>query len=57
MTYEEAKNLTRFKNYCTCGGYAPSMNGRDRCNPHLNYCPQREEFKEWQAAIEAGEKQ
>ncbi len=53
MTHEEAKNLKQFKHYCTCGGYAANMNGRDERHPHLDYCPQREEFEEWRAAIEA----
>jgi hypothetical protein len=53
MTHEEAKNLKQFKHYCTCGGFAVSMNGRDERHPHLDYCPQREEFEEWRTAIEA----
>lgn len=55
MTYEEANNLKTFKNYCTCGGYAASMNGRDKRHPHMDYCPQRPEFEQWQAALESGE--
>jgi hypothetical protein len=57
MTYEEAKSLKTFKYYCTCGGYAANMNGRDKRHPHLDYCPQLEEFERWQAALEAGEPQ
>jgi hypothetical protein len=36
-----------FKNYCTCGGYAWRMNGRDPADPHMDYCRQREEYLEW----------
>jgi hypothetical protein len=42
-----------FKNYCTCGGYAASMNGRDPRHPHMDYCPQREEWEEWKTATES----
>jgi len=55
MTYEEAKNLKRFKEYCTCGGYAWTMNGRDERHPHMNYCPQKNEWEEWKKAMEKGE--
>jgi hypothetical protein len=36
-----------FKNYCTCGGYAWSMNGRDPKQPHMAWCPQFKEYAEW----------
>jgi hypothetical protein len=55
MTYEDARNLKAFKSHCTCGGYAASMNGRDKQNPHMDWCPQHLEFQQWQAALESGE--
>lgn len=33
-----------YKHYCNCGGYAPSMNGRDPEDPHMIWCAQRAEF-------------
>ncbi len=36
-----------FKNYCTCGGHAWQMNGRPQSQPHMDWCPQREEYAEW----------
>jgi len=39
-----------FKNYCTCGGYAWQMNGRPEAQPHMEWCPQRQEYAEWWAA-------
>ena len=47
MNLDEAKNLKSFKNYCNCGGYAWSMNGRDRARPHMSWCPQMKEYNEW----------
>lgn len=38
---------TTFKNYCTCGGFAWTMNGRDPANPHMAWCPQLDEYCEW----------
>lgn len=43
----EKNSAKTFKNHCTCGGYASSMNGRDRADPHMAWCPQREEYLEW----------
>lgn len=51
MTKEQAQNLKTFKNYCTCGGYAWSLNGRDKDNPHLYWCPQKGEHAAWYKAI------
>ena len=51
MTYEEAKNLKSFTHYCTCGGYAHTMNGRDLKQPHMSWCPQFHEYAEWVAAL------
>lgn len=47
MTYDEAKNLKSFKNYCNCGGSAWNMNGRNPARPHMSWCPQIEEYNEW----------
>ncbi len=55
MTKEEALKLKTFKEYCTCGGYAWKMNGRPESHPHMDYCPQRDEYEEWYNAINKGE--
>lgn len=59
MTHAEAVNLKSFKNYCNCGGAHWQMNGRSEAQPHLDWCPQREEYAEWykamQSAPEGGE--
>ena len=55
MTKEQAKMLTSFKNHCTCGGYAWRMNGRSKADPHMNYCPQREEYLDWYKALNGPE--
>ena len=47
MTYDEAKNLVVFENYCNCGGFNYKQNGRPGDRPHMNWCPQREEYNEW----------
>ncbi len=39
--------MASFECYCTCGGYAHSINGRDPANPHMTWCPQYEEYKAW----------
>lgn len=51
MTHEEALMLKSFKHYCMCGGYAWDMNGRDPEQPHMSWCPQREEYGEWREAL------
>lgn len=51
MTHEEAKALKSFKNLCTCGGYAWRINGRLPPNPHMHWCPQDQEYREWYAAM------
>lgn len=33
-----------FEQYCTCGGYAWRLNGRDPLSPHMDWCPQKPEF-------------
>ena len=47
MNDEDESNRVTFEHYCTCGGYAHSMNGRDPRRPHLDWCPQREEYNRW----------
>ena len=56
MTYEEAKNLTSFKHYCSCGGFAGEMNKHARENPnhpHLSWCAQYAEWEEWNTALKS----
>lgn len=55
MTREEALALKTFRNYCTCGGYAWQMNGRDRRHPHMAWCPQFEEYAEYIDALTSDE--
>lgn len=52
-----------FKNYCACGGFAWQMNRRPEAQPHMDWCPQREEYAEWfkrtkgsTNAVKAGER-
>ena len=46
--YLRSKDIYSWDNYCNCGGYASSMNGRNPEHPHLSWCPQYEEWeKEW----------
>jgi len=54
MTYEEAINLKTFKHYCMCGGFAWSMNGRNEEQPHMEWCPQLEEYIEYRQALKKG---
>lgn len=56
MTYEEAKKLKSFKEYCTCGGFSGMTERSKSRHPHLEWCPQREEWEEWKSAIEKGER-
>lgn len=51
MTHEEAKALKSFKTYCTCGGYARRINGGPAPDPHMKWCPQDQEYREWYAAF------
>ena len=44
---------TSFVNPCTCGGFAWTMNGRDEADPHMDWCPQAEEYKKWYEATHA----
>lgn len=52
MTPDEAKNLKTFRHYCTCGGYAGLSERAKSRHPHMSWCPQREEWEEWKAAME-----
>ncbi len=52
MSPQEAASLKSFKNFCTCGGFAWSMNGRNPKQPHMDWCPQAAEFAEWRAAMD-----
>lgn len=51
MTKQEAEALKRFKDYCTCGGFAWQMNGRKESSPHMEWCPQAKEYAEWWDAM------
>lgn len=51
MTKEEAQNLKCFDHYCTCGGFAHSMNGRPKSNPHADWCPQKPQYDSWYKAM------
>lgn len=49
MTYLEwckENNTLSYKNYCNCGGYAHTMNGRSVEHPHLSWCAQFEEYED-----------
>jgi hypothetical protein len=50
MTLEEARTLEGFTHYCTCGAYAGKLTG-DTADPHLYWCPQKEEYRQWYAAM------
>jgi len=52
MTREEAEKLKTFDHYCTCGGYASNMNGRNSEQPHMEWCPQLPQWMEWKAALQ-----
>ena len=51
MTKEEAQRLRRFDHYCNCGGFAYTMNGRPVSNPHMIWCPQKQQYDEWYKAL------
>lgn len=51
MTREEALALKSFKNHCNCGGFAWQLNGRPQSQPHMGWCPQRQEYAEWWRAL------
>lgn len=53
MTREEAEKLVTFKNRCTCGGFAWTLNGRPAAQPHMQWCPQYAEYAEWWEALHA----
>ena len=43
--------MGNFEHYCTCGGFAWSMNGRPQSQPHMTWCPQYAEYAEWWESI------
>lgn len=49
---EKWKYKKSFDNYCTCGGYAHTMNNRNVEQPHMNWCPQFEEYAEYRKYLE-----
>lgn len=51
MTRAEALDLRTFDEYCNCGGYAWTMNGRNPMRPHAGWCPQREQYNAWADAL------
>lgn len=51
MTRQEAKALKSFKNHCNCGGHAWQVNGRPQAQPHMDWCPQRDEYAGWWRAL------
>jgi hypothetical protein len=55
MTREEAENLKSFDDYCICGGFAWSQNGRPESNPHMTWCPQKKQYGEWYKALHEAE--
>lgn len=57
MTYNEAKNLKTFKNYCNCGGFAGLSERAKSRNPHMSWCAQADEWEEWKTAMESGVKE
>lgn len=52
MTREEAEKLVTFRYSCTCGGFAWTMNGRPKSDPHMEWCKQKPEYDEWYAAMQ-----
>ena len=49
MTYLEwckENNIRSYQNYCTCGGYAHTMNGRNPEHPHKSWCAQYKEYED-----------
>jgi len=52
-----AERITSFKHFCTCGGFAWTMNGRDPASPHLSWCPQRQEYAAWWSSLPLAEQQ
>lgn len=57
MTPKEARELRTFKNYCNCGGFAYTMNGRNPQDPHMHWCAQRAEWLEWSEAMKKQDKE
>jgi hypothetical protein len=51
MTREEALNLRFFDHHCMCGGYAHTINGRPESQPHMQWCPQYDQYAAWWNAL------
>lgn len=51
MTRDEALKLRSFDHGCTCGGHAWKLNGRNPMRPHMDWCPQREQYNAWADAL------
>jgi hypothetical protein len=51
MTKEQAEQLKTFDHYCTCGGFAWQLNGRSKENPHMSWCPQKQQYDAWYTAL------
>ena len=45
-----------FKHYCNCGSFAWKINGRREEDPHMAWCPQDAEYREWWAMKEKEKK-
>jgi len=39
--------IKTFKYSCSCGGYAWQFNRRPESQPHLEWCPQFDEYARW----------
>ena len=57
MTRDDAVASKVFKNHCTCGGGARNwrQNGRPERQPHMDWCPQAEEYAAWWSATHGEE--
>ena len=44
---EKWKRKKKFDNFCTCGGYAYTINGRNPDQPHMEWCKQFDEYSEY----------
>ena len=51
ISRDEAMALRTFDHYCTCGGFAWPLSGRDPARPHMDWCPQRQQYNEWWDAL------
>lgn len=46
LVWLSTKGITTYKNYCNCGGYASSMNGRDARPRIMSWCDQYKEYND-----------